>query len=124
MARKNGATVKLNSYRASVRSDQAVVITNGFLVQNAGNLLMAGEPSRMVSPLRAVWIVPVMLSYPGVGAVGQVGVVAVDEETANIVAWTPREEMNRKSEKLYAANRKEIEATFSKLTPRADTRSK
>jgi hypothetical protein len=39
-------------------------------------------------PLRSVWVVPVMLSYPRIGPIGQTGVVAVDIETGSVTGWT------------------------------------
>ena len=71
-----------------------------FLLDHIGNHLMAGEPHLMVSAVRAVWIVPVQLAYLHAGTLGSVGVVAVDEETGQIVAWTPLGEMKAAARRL------------------------
>jgi hypothetical protein len=83
-----------------VGPDDACAATTEFLLDRVGNHLMAGEPHMMVSALRAVWIVPVQLAYLHSGTLGSVGVVAVDEETGQIVAWTPLGEMKIAARRL------------------------
>lgn len=79
-----------------------------FLRENELNRFSVGAPRRMVSALRSVWSVPVELRYPSYGLVGEVGVIAVDEETGSIVAWTPRQEMLTTSAELHYEQRDEI----------------
>ncbi|OQZ00503.1 MAG: hypothetical protein B6D41_00040 [Chloroflexi bacterium UTCFX4] len=79
-----------------------------FLRENELIRFSVGAPRRMVSALRSVWSVPVELRYPDYGLVGQVGIIAVDEETGNVVAWTPRTEMLTTAGELYCDQRKDI----------------
>ena len=58
---------------------------------------------------------PVQLTYPGCGVIGEVGIVAVDETTGGVVAWTSPQEMYQATEKLYQEHREEIEAAFSAI---------
>lgn len=88
---------------------------DGFLARNLGNLLMAGTPRRVIFPLRSAWVVPVELTYPGYGSVGEVGDVIVDEGTGEIVAWTSPEEMRQATERLYREHEPEILAAFQRL---------
>lgn len=55
---------------------------------------------------------PAQLTYPGYGAVGEVGVVIVDEDTGEVVAWTSPEEMYQATELLYHEHEAEIGAAF------------
>ncbi|HRI56623.1 MAG: hypothetical protein IAE85_09125 [Anaerolinea sp.] len=58
---------------------------NRFVVSQIGNLLCAGEPELVVDqPLR--WRVPVLLTMPGKGELGQTGVISVDAQTGAIDA--------------------------------------
>lgn len=58
---------------------------NRFVVSQIGNLLCAGEPELVVDQ-RFHWRVPVLLTMPGRGALGQVGEINVDAQTGEIDA--------------------------------------
>ena len=101
-----------------VSADQAREVVTEFLLDNLGNLLLAGEPHVMISAVRAMWIVPVQLAYIHTGVLGTVGVVAVDEEMGQVVAWTPIAEIKNASRQLRALHEPELTAQFhSVMTP-------
>ena len=77
----------------SITLDEARASVTEFLLDYVGNQVVIGEPHEMVSALKAVWIVPVCLTYVHTGVIGAVGVVAVDEETGQVIAWTPIAQM-------------------------------
>ena len=54
------------------------------LLDQVGNLLF-GERPNLVSGERSLWRVPVWLSYPTIGPLGQVGTLDVDAETGEIL---------------------------------------
>jgi hypothetical protein len=83
--------------------DEARAAATDFLLDHLGNQLVPGEPHLMVSAVRAVWIVPVQLAYIHTGVLGSVGVIAVDEETGQVVAWTPIPQMKVASRRLREA---------------------
>jgi len=58
---------------------------NHFLATEVGNLLHAGEPSLALED-HIYWRVPVLLSSPTVGKVGQVGEIDVDVESGEVQA--------------------------------------
>ncbi|WP_019500584.1 hypothetical protein [Pseudanabaena sp. PCC 6802] len=58
------------------------------------------------------WRVPVILTYPRIGSVGEVGEVQVDAEMAAILSHTPLELIKQKGIDLYKANQDAIEAAF------------
>ncbi len=95
-----------------INADEARAAATGFLLDHMGNQLVPGEPHMMVSALRAVWIVPVQLAYIHTGVLGSVGVVAVDEETGQVVAWTPIPQMKAASRRIREAQNPEVAEQF------------
>ena len=91
---------------------EAQAAATEFLLEHVGNQLVAGQPHLMVSVVRATWIVPVQLSYIHSGELGQVGVVAIDEETGQVMAWTPLAQMKQASLALRQAHEPELSEQF------------
>lgn len=58
---------------------------NVLMLDRVGNLLHGGEPEMLLSE-RLYWRVPVLLSTPRQGLVGQVGAVRVDAQTGEVLA--------------------------------------
>jgi hypothetical protein len=81
--------------------DDASRIAEEFIDEHLGNLALAGVPRRMIFPIRAVWAVPILVVYPGYGIAGVIGILAIDDELASIVAATPLKEMRQAAEQLY-----------------------
>ena len=67
----------------------------------------------MVFPTRSIWTVPIVLSYPKIGVLGEVGFVGVDGESGVVVGWTPVEEVEEVAEQMYKEKEDEIKALFS-----------
>ena len=91
---------------------EACASATGFLLEHLGNHLVADQPHLMVSAVRTVWIVPVHLAYIHTGTLGSVGVVAVDEETGQVIAWTPIPQMKAASRQLRASHEPELSDQF------------
>ncbi len=92
---------------------QAMIAANRFIIEHLPDRFAAGQPTLVVFPLRPLWLVPVHLTYPGVGVLGKVGMLAVGGDIPVIVGWTPPEEMESLAQKLYQENRNEIETALS-----------
>jgi hypothetical protein len=92
---------------------QALIAANRFIVEHLPDRFSAGLPKLVLFPLRPLWLVPVHLTYPGVGVIGEVGMLAVDGDRPVIVGWTPLSEMETLARQLYEENRDEIELAFS-----------
>lgn len=92
---------------------QAMAAANRFIVEHLPDRFSAGLPKLVIFPLRPLWLVPVHLTYPGIGIVGEVGMLAVSGDRPAIVGWTPTEEMEALARQLYEENRNEIELAFS-----------
>ena len=92
--------------------EDAKAAATEFLLDFVGNQLVVGTPVTMASALRSVWIVPVALAYIHTGSLGEIGVIAVDEETGEVVAWTPVDQMKSASRALRAAREPQISEQF------------
>jgi len=90
----------------------AVKVANKFVLENMRDRFSAGTPKKVMFPTREVWIVSVVLAYPKKGIIGEVGAIAVDGETGEIVGWTPIEEMEEMAKDLYEGRKKELEIAF------------
>ena len=88
MSLPDPVTVDINisiSGQIAVGSLAARQKVNRFVVSQIGNLLCAGEPELLVDQ-RFRWRVPVRLTMPGKGELGQVGEINVDAQTGEIDA--------------------------------------
>ena len=90
---------------------QAQAAANFFLNDHLPDRFAADQP--LFSTTGSIWHVPVILAYPGVGAVGQVGEVLIDASTETVVSHTSLDAMKQTAQKLYNAHRDDIEAAFS-----------
>ncbi len=95
-APENQATLR----KPHTSTEEAQSAATEFLLDHVGNQLLAGQPHLMVSSTEATWVVPVHLAYLHTGPIGSVGVVAVDDETGLVVAWTPIDQMKAASRML------------------------
>jgi hypothetical protein len=95
-----------------ISPDEARAAATDFLLDHVGNQLVTGQPHLMVSAVRTTWIVPVQLAYIHTGSIGDVGVVAVDEETGRVVAWTPIDQMKTAGRTLRLALEPELSEQF------------
>jgi hypothetical protein len=89
----------------------AQAAANEFLSDRLPDRFTADTPARV--PGGEAWRVPVILAYPFVGSVGEVGEVLISVETEDVMSHTPLDEMKRAAKELYEAHRAEIEAPFS-----------
>lgn len=60
-----------------------------------------------------LWHVPVLLSYPFIGPVGEVGEITVSAFEEKIISHTPIDEMKALALKIYEERRADIETAFS-----------
>ncbi|MCG3162152.1 MAG: hypothetical protein JMDDDDMK_03392 [Acidobacteria bacterium] len=78
-----------------------------FLFDHLPDRLTAGEPQ--FNAQGDVWIVPVLLAYPRIGPVGQVGEILVSGQAKTIVSHTPVDKMLNNARTVYDQNREKIE---------------
>lgn len=60
-----------------------------------------------------MWRVRVILAYPFIGSVGEVGEIVVSATSEEIISHTPLDEMMSRARRLYEQHCESIEAAFS-----------
>lgn len=90
---------------------QAQAAANQFLSEHLPDRFTADLSQRSADG--EVWQVPVILAYPLVGSLGEVGEVYIDAETEHVVWHTPFADMLQSARQLYDKNREKLEAAFS-----------
>jgi hypothetical protein len=65
-------------------------------------LITSDEPVLELRPEGAVWIVPVILTIPGIGRFGPLGQIVVDAQYGHIIEdeSTPCEEIEKEADRL------------------------
>jgi hypothetical protein len=88
------------------------IAANSYCLRHYGISYSGGTPRRLSFRSAEVWIVPALLTSPGYGVVGEVGLVAIDAATQEVVAATPAEEVRAAGSGLAEAKQDELEAAF------------
>ena len=95
-----------------VSGERAIIIANEHLLFRYSVGLIGGAAYRLTTGDADLWIVSILLTSPGYGPVGEVGVVAVDAMTGQIVGSTPHAEVAAAQKRLREENRDALEAAF------------
>jgi len=88
------------------------IAANSYCLRHYGIGYSGGTPRRLSFRGAEVWIVPALLTSPGYGVVGEVGLVAIDATTQEVVAATPAEEVRAAGSDLAETKQDELEAAF------------
>jgi hypothetical protein len=94
-----------------VTAQQAQAAVNQFISDYMSDRFTADQAQLSVTG--EVWQVPVILAYPMIGSLGQVGEVLVSTSSEAILSHTPFDEIKQTGQRLYEANRDAIQAHFS-----------
>jgi hypothetical protein len=89
---------------------EAESAANGYLLDNLPDKFLAIEPR--YDSARKSWRLPVVIAYPFIGPIGEVGEIYVSSSSEDIVSATPLDEMKTRARTLYEQNREAIEAAF------------
>ena len=107
-------------YKAVMVTDPVTTIT-ALEAQAAANLFLSDlMPDRFCADdprldrVAKVWRVPVILAYPFIGSVGEVGELIVNASSEEVISHTPFDEMKDHARSLYEQHREAIEAAFSR----------
>jgi hypothetical protein len=87
---------------------QAQALTNDFLSNSLPDRFTADQPEWIDNK----WRVPVILAYPRIGSLGEVGEVQIDTMIGAILSHTPLEQMKQSGVELYTTNQNAIKAAF------------
>ena len=91
----------------AISADNAMLAANKFILFQYPTMFTGGLPHRLPLPTAKLWIVPLVLTHPEHGIVGEIGSIAVDLHTSEILGHTPRAEavaaaLHLKEAKSYA----------------------
>jgi hypothetical protein len=89
---------------------EAEAIAGGYLLDYLPDRFSTGAPR--FDKAAGVWRIPVILAYPRIGPVGEVGDLTVDDSTKDVISHTPFEEMTTIALAIYEQRCEEIEAAF------------
>jgi hypothetical protein len=89
---------------------EAEAIAGGYLLDYLPDRFSTGAPR--FDRAAGVWRIPVILAYPRIGPVGEVGELDVDDSTKEVASHTPFEEMTTRAFAIYEQRCEEIEAAF------------
>ena len=89
---------------------EAQAAANLFLSDNLPDRFCADDPS--LDKSAALWRVPVILAYPFVGSIGEVGEIIVSASSEEILSHTPLNEMMARARPLYEPHSESIKAAF------------
>jgi len=95
-----------------ISAEQALITANEYILFKYATGLVGSVPRMLSTPNSSLWIVPVVLTSPGYGIVGEVGVVAVDAQTRQVIGSTPRSEVLAAQERLVRDKHDDLEAAF------------
>lgn len=95
-----------------ISAEQALIAANEYILFKYATGLVGTVPRRLSTQSSSLWIVPVVLTSPGYGIVGEVGVVAVDAQGGQVVGGTPSSEVLAAQERLVSGKQDELEAAF------------
>lgn len=94
-----------------VTAQQAQAAVNLFISDYISDRFTADQAQ--LSATGEVWQVPIILAYPMIGSLGQVGEVLVSASDETILSHTPFDEIKQIGLKLYEANQDAIQTHFS-----------
>ena len=104
--------LKLAEHSRTITPERAIVTANEHCIFNYSFGLIGTTPHLLAMADKEAWVVPIVLTSPGFGAVGEVGIVAVDAVTGQVVGSTPRPEVEAAQKSLREVHHDAIEAAF------------
>jgi hypothetical protein len=89
----------------NVTADEARRRVNRQAVTELGTGLVAREPELVIAKEQVTWRVPIVLSLPGLGDLGQVGTIDVDALTGDLALDAPAQErITQHAHRLYTGS--------------------
>lgn len=93
-------------------TEKVQIAANSYCLSHYGVRCSGGIPRRLQIRGADIWIVPVVFTSPGYGAVGDVGMVAIDAATHEVVGAMPQKEVRAALARLAQEKGDELEAAF------------
>lgn len=89
----------------TISASEAARLVNQKIITELGTGLIARSPELLVQEKQMIWRVPIILSLPELGDLGQVGTVEISAETGAILTdSTTQEKIRQHATRLYAGS--------------------
>lgn len=98
--------------RRGINARSAQIAAHEYCLRHYGTSYCGGTPRRLVLVQAEIWIVPVVLTSPGTGVVDDVGMVAVNAMSGEVVGATPRPDVRAAGSRLAQGRRDDLDAAF------------
>lgn len=98
--------------RRASEVEKVQIAANSYCLRQYAVGYTGGTPRHLSLRGSDVWIVPVNLTSPGYATVGEVGVMAIDAVTQEVLDATPRDEVKAAGTRLAREKRDELVAAF------------
>src|SRR5262249_41110255 len=106
------ATARRSNRNQAKLRDEGHSISNGYCLRTYGDAYTGATPRALSLPSGPLWVVPVMFTSAGYGPVGEVGVVAIDPQTLQVLDATPKHEVRAAGARLAREKRDDLHAAF------------
>lgn len=88
------------------------IAANSYCIQHYAIGYTGSEPRRLSIKGADVWIVPVVLTSPGYGVVGEVGALVIDDKTHEVIGASPVAEVKAAGSRLAREKRDGLDTAF------------
>src|SRR5713226_2108398 len=100
----------------SLTAEEAMIAANRYILLHYPTMYTGAMPRRLILPRKVLWAVPIVLTHPEHGVVGDVGLIAVDAASGRVVGATPRSEVVAAGRKQREARGHDLETAFLRST--------
>jgi hypothetical protein len=91
---------------------QAMIAANRYILFHYPTMFTGTLPHRLTLKKLNVWTVPIVLTHADHGNIGEVGVVAINAATGEVLGATSRTDVVAAGKKLREAKPNDLEAAF------------
>jgi hypothetical protein len=103
--------VKRPAHKA-ISADKAMLAANKYILFHYPTMFTGAIARRLKLPTYDVWVVPIVLTHPDHGVIGEAGLVAVDAHSGQVLGSTPRAEVVAAGKRLREAKHYDLETAF------------
>jgi hypothetical protein len=81
-------------------ANQAMILANRYILFHYPTMYTGALPRRLILNNLEIWTVPIVLTHPDHGVVGDVGLVAIGAASGRVVGATPRAQVVAAGKKI------------------------
>lgn len=96
----------------AIDADTARIAANKYMLFRYPLGVLGGTPRRVSLSDTELWVVPVLLTTPRTGPVGEIGMVAVNARTGEVVGATPKDDVAAAGQRVLEEKRDQVNAAL------------